>query len=96
MPKSKPQSVSLPRVVDLDAIDDVRDTLLEALHAGPVEIVAGAVERVSTNALFMLLSAAQTAARSGTEFSISGASDALLGSIEKLGLAPSFAAVLKG
>ncbi len=96
MPKSEPHSVTLPRVVDLDALDQIRETLIEALHAGPVEVSAGAVERVSTNALFMLLSAAETAKRSGTEFTISGASNVMRGSIEKLGLAPSFAPVLKG
>ena len=96
MPKSQPQTVALPRVVDLDALDDIRETLLEALHSGPVEVAAGAVERVSTNALFMLLSAAETARRAQVEFSISGASDVMAASIEKLGLAPSFASVLKG
>jgi anti-anti-sigma regulatory factor len=96
MPKSQLQSVALPRVVDLDALDEIRETLIDALHSGPVDVVAGSVERVSTNALFMLLSAAETAKRSGVAFSISGASDTMSGSIEKLGLAPSFAPVLKG
>lgn len=96
MPKSASQSVALPRVLDLDALDDIRETLIEALHSGPVEVAAQAVERVSTNALFMLLSAAETAKRSGVAFSISGASDVMVGSIEKLGLSPSFASVLKG
>lgn len=96
MSKSQPQSVALPRVVDLDALDEVRERLLEALHSGPVEVVASAVERVSTNAIFMLLSAAETASRSGVEFSIAGASDVMAASIEKLGLGPSFASVLKG
>lgn len=96
MPKSQAQPVALPRVVDLDAIDEVRETLIEALQSGPVEVVAQAVERVSTNGLFMLLSAAETARRSGGEFFISGASDVMVGSIEKLGLMPDFAPVLKG
>jgi anti-anti-sigma regulatory factor len=96
MSKSQPQSVALSCVVDLDAIDEVRESLLEALNSGPVEIVAGAVERVSTNALFMLLTAAETARRAGVDFSIAGVSDAMAASIEKLGLGPSFAPVLKG
>lgn len=96
MSKSEVQPVALPRVVDLDAIDEVRETLIEALQSGPVEVVAQAVERVSTNGLFMLLSAAETAKRSGNAFSISGASEIMVGSIEKLGLMPVFAPVLKG
>lgn len=96
MPKSEAQPVVLPRVVDLDAIDEVRETLIEALQAGPVEVAAGTVERVSTNGLFMLLSAVETARRSGNAFSISGASDIMVGSIEKLGLMPVFAPILKG
>lgn len=96
MSKSQPQTVALPRVVDLDALDAVRETLIEALHAGPVTVTAEGVERVSTNALFMLLSAAETARRAQVEFSISGASDVMASSIEKLGLTPSFASVLKG
>lgn len=95
MSKSQPQSVALPRVVDLDAIDEVRETLIEALHSGPVDVEAGAVERVSTNALFMLLSAAETARRSGVAFSITGASEVMANAIDKLGLAPSFASVFK-
>lgn len=96
MPKSQPQSLALPRIVDLDALDEIRETLIEALHAGPVEVKADAVERVSTNALFMLLSAAETARRAKYAFSITGASDVMRNAIDKLGLEPVFAPVLKG
>ncbi|SDG14398.1 STAS domain-containing protein [Pelagibacterium luteolum] len=96
MAKSQVQSVALPRIVDLDALDEIRDTLLDALHAGPVEIAADKVERVSTNALFMLLSAAATAQKASFEFSIISASDAVRAAIAKLGLGDAFAPVLKG
>jgi anti-anti-sigma regulatory factor len=96
MAKSQNHSVALPRIVDLDALDDVRDQLMDALHAGAVTVEAHAVERVSTNALFMLLSAAETARRAKHEFSIHRASDAMAASIGKLGLTDAFAPVLKG
>lgn len=95
MVKSQVQSVALPRIVDLDALDDIRETLLDALHAGSVEIDAGKVERVSTNALFMLLSAAATAEKAKFAFSITSASDAVRAAIAKLGLGDAFAPVLK-
>ena len=63
MAETDSKIVELPAVVDLDALDGVRDRLLEAIDAGPVTVSAAAVERVSTNALFMLLSAAETARR---------------------------------
>ncbi|MCD7061354.1 STAS domain-containing protein [Pelagibacterium xiamenense] len=96
MPKSQAQSVELPRIVDLDALDEIRETLLGALQAGPVDIDAQAVDRVSTNALFMLLSAAETAKQAKFTFTISRASDVMRASIEKLGLNDNFAPVLKG
>lgn len=95
MGKSQTQSVALPRVVDLDALDEIRDTLLDALHAGPVDVDASAVERVSTNALFMLLSASETARNAKFSFTISGASSVIATAIEKLGLGPVFAPILK-
>lgn len=96
MVKSQAQSVALPRIVDLDALDEIRETLIEALHAGAVEVTADKVERLSTNALFMLLSAAETARQADFPFSIVKASDVMRASIEKLGLEPVFAPVLKG
>lgn len=96
MAKPQIQSVALPRIVDLDALDDIRETLLDALHAGPVEVTADAVERVSTNALFMLLSAAETARKAKFDFSITHTSDAVRAAISKLGLNDAFAPALKG
>lgn len=96
MAKSEVQSVALPRIVDLDALDDIRETLLGALQVGPVEIDGQAVDRVSTNTLFMLLSAAETARQAKFTFTISKASEVMRASIEKLGLETDFAPVLKG
>jgi len=96
MAKSQVQSVALPRIVDLDALDDIRDTLLEALQTGPVAVDAAGVERISTNALFMLLSASETARQAKFALSIEAASTQVRAAIEKLALGPAFTPVLKG
>jgi anti-anti-sigma regulatory factor len=96
MAETDSKIVDLPAVVDLDALDGVRDRLLEAIDAGPVTVSAAAVERVSTNALFMLLSAAETARRSNQTFTLGSVSASLAAAIERLGLTPHFAAMTKG
>ena len=88
--------VALPSIVDLDALDIVRDGLIDAVEIGPVEIDASKVERVATNALFMLVSAAETARRNNFPFAISGPSAPVLTAIDRLGLAASFSGLMKG
>ncbi len=90
------QAVALPAVIDLDALDGIRDGLIDAVEEGPVTIGASAVERVSTNALFMLISAAETARRNQFDFSIEQPSAALLTAIERLGLGAQFSRMIKG
>lgn len=90
------KAIALPTVVDLDALDAVRDRLIEAVELGAVEIDGSEVERVATNALFMLVSAAETARRNSFQFQIVRASAALQGAIERLGLNQSFAGLMKG
>ena len=51
---------------------------------------------VSTNALLMLASAAETARRHDFAFEITAASPAMLGAIARLGFGGHFAAILKG
>lgn len=88
--------VALPAVVDLDALDFVRDGLIEAVELGAVTVDASQVERVATNALFMLISASETAGRNSTRFEISGASAPIKAAIERLGLDSAFAGLMKG
>lgn len=88
--------VALPAIVDLDALDVVRDGLIDAVELGSVEIDASKVERMSTNALFMLISAAETSRRNSFDFAISGASASMLAAIERLGLGGSFSELMKG
>jgi anti-anti-sigma regulatory factor len=96
MAKEPQNTVTLPAVIDLDALDPVRETLLAAVERGPVAVSGVEVERVSTNALIMLLSAAESARRTGYEFAITGPSAAMLAAIERLGLGGQFAAVMEG
>ncbi len=96
MADAETQSLALPAIVDLDALDSVRDSLLEMVGQGPVEVDASAVERVATNALLMLLSAAESARRSDTEFAVSAPSEPMTAAIARLGLEPSYEPILKG
>lgn len=88
--------LALPAVVDLDTLDPIRDWLLEAIEEGPVSVSGAAVERVATNALFMLISAAETARRNNSAFAITEPSAPMLSAIDRLGLSSSFAGLVKG
>jgi anti-anti-sigma regulatory factor len=88
--------VALPAIVDLDALDFVRDELIGAVELGAVTVDASQVERVSTNALFMLVSAAETAKRNSIGFAISGASAPIKAAVERLGLGDAFSGMMKG
>jgi anti-anti-sigma regulatory factor len=88
--------IALPAIIDLDSIDGIRDGLIDAIEEGPVTVSAGAVERVSTNALFMLISAAETARRNHNEFAIEQPSVAFVSAIERLGLDAQFSGMMRG
>lgn len=90
------KTIALPAVVDLDMLDSVRDKLLDAVDSGPLAVSGAAVERISTNALLMLISAAETARRNNFSFELAEASEPMTRAIERLGLAPSFAAFQRG
>jgi anti-anti-sigma regulatory factor len=96
MSEAAARIVALPAIVDLDALDIVRDGLIDRVETGPVEVDASRVERVATNALFMLISAGDTARRSNFPFAISGASAPMLSAIDRLGLGESFSGLMKG
>jgi hypothetical protein len=95
MAKQTNQTVDLPAVIDLDALDGIRDRLMDALETGPVIVSAPGVERVSTNALFMLLSAAETARRNHFDLAIEAPSAALCSAIERLGLMAQFSGMMR-
>ena len=54
------------------------------------------VERVATNALLMLVSAAETAKRNSYGFAITGASAPMRAAIARLGLTGAFAGLMRG
>lgn len=85
----------MPAIIDLDALDTIRDRLIDAIGLGAVTVDASAVERVSTNALFLLVSAAETAAHQQTGFSIQNVSAAMSVAIERLGLGARFAGMIE-
>jgi len=89
-------NLALPAIVDLDALDGIRDMLAEAIDLGATSVSGAIVERISTNAFFLLMSAAETARRNGTAFAISEPSPAMLGAADRLGLGEQFAGLVKG
>ena len=88
------KTVALPEILDLDSLDGIRDGLIDGIEEGPVTVKAGAVERVSTNALLMLISAAQTARRNDFTFKIEQPSAAMSTAIERLGLRTQFSGIM--
>ena len=96
MVKAGKKTVALPAIVDLDSLDGIRDGLIDAIEEGPVTVAAAGVERVSTNALFMLISAAETARKNNFDFAIDKPSAAMTGAIERLGLGTSFMGMMRG
>lgn len=95
MTQTAQEILPLPSVLDLDAIDSVRDWLLQAVEAGNVELDASGVERVATNALLMLRSAADTAKKNGFTLQIPKSSAALDAAIERLGMGEIFSGLVK-
>jgi len=90
------QNYHLPAVMDVDALDAVRDWLGGALERGDVELNASEVNRVVTNALLMLVSASHSAAKNNFSVSICEPSPPLLEAIDRLGMGEIFSKLLKG
>lgn len=90
------KTVLLPPVVDLDSLDRVRDQLLDAVETGPVLVDGAAVRRIATNALFMLISAADTARRNGFSLELRAMSQPLSAAVARLGLGERFAGFTRG
>lgn len=96
MVSARAERFVLPTRMDLDTLDQVRDRLVEVCEGGPVDVSGAGVERVSTNALFLLISAGETARRNDFAFSLSEASAPMLAAIERLGLGGAFADMVSG
>ncbi len=96
MAEVKSQSMELPTIVDLDTLDSIRDSLLGLLEVGSVQVDAQKVERIATNALLMMLSAARSFKHNDFSFELVNPSSQMLGAIDRLGLNDSFTPLLKG
>jgi hypothetical protein len=90
------RTISLPAIIDLDALDPLRDELLDAVESGSVRLLGDHVERVATNSLLLLLSAAESARRGQVSLSVAQPSVPLLAAIDRLGLTERFAPILEG
>ncbi|MEO8883699.1 MAG: STAS domain-containing protein [Devosia sp.] len=87
--------LALPAVMDLDALDGVRDGLLAAMERGAVVVSGAAVERISTNGLLLLLSAAETARAGNSSLTIEAVSKPLYLAIERLGFERRFSDLVR-
>lgn len=96
MAEAEAQSVALPPIVDLDALDTIREKLILAMESGSVVVDASAVERVATNALMMLMSADVTARQRNYSLTIENPSEPMTAAIERLGFGDAFSSFLKG
>ncbi len=96
MAQLRSRTIALPAIVDLDALDPIRDELVDAIDSGAVKVKGAAVDRVATNALFMLLSAAETARRNNFAFTVSEPSEAFRAAVSRLGLGDQFAGIMEG
>ncbi|VAW22992.1 hypothetical protein MNBD_ALPHA12-336 [hydrothermal vent metagenome] len=90
------KTYDLPTVMDVDALDDVRDWLSEAVAHGDVQLNAAQVSRVVTNSLLMLVSASNSAAKNNFAFTICDPSEAFSEAIERLGMNEIFSNFLEG
>jgi hypothetical protein len=96
MANAATQEVTLPAVMDLDALDGLREALVAALALGPVTVLGGGVERVATNGLMLLLSAAESGRRDGHRLTIDELSAVAQAAIDRLGFTDAFAALARG
>ncbi len=90
------QTFDLPGVVDVDAMDAMRELLLGAIEHGDIELDGSRVSRVATNALLMLVSAGQSAGASNFAMRIVNPSEALTEAIDRLGMGDIFSQFIEG
>ena len=90
------QTFDLPSVFDVDAMDELREWLNSALEIGDVQLNGGAVTRVVTNALLMLVSASKTAEQNNVLMRVHETSPALFEAVERLGMGKIITPILEG
>jgi len=90
------QKFDLPSVVDVDAMDAMRESLMGAIENGNTQLDAAEVSRVATNALLMLVSAGQGAKSQDFKLSIVNPSEAFEEAVARLGMENIFAEFIEG
>lgn len=90
------QTFDLPSVLDMDAMDELREWLGSALEIGNVKLNGKAVTRVVTNALLLIASANKTAEQNKFAFGVHEASAALKEAVERLGMGKIISPIFKG
>ena len=80
----------LPQVLDLTVARSLRDDMIALLQSGAIALDAGAVERMSTPCVQVLLAAGQAAEAANSQFQIVNASDCFLAAVADLGLQSQF------
>jgi anti-anti-sigma regulatory factor len=85
MPPVENGAVELPAVLDALAADELLDSLRRCV--GALTLDAGAVERVSTNAVQVLIAASREGAPAAPRFRLRNPSSALVAGFAELGLA---------
>lgn len=96
MDAQKLQTFDLPGVVDVDAMDELREWLNGALEIGDIKLNASKVTRLVTNALLMLASARQTAEKNKFSFCVSDASPAFCEAVDRLGMGEIISPIVEG
>jgi anti-anti-sigma regulatory factor len=81
---------ALPQVLDLVQARELRDDMVRLLAQGTLVLDAGAVERMSTPSLQVLLAAGRAADDAGGGFQIVNASEGFRAAVADLGLEAEF------
>jgi chemotaxis protein CheX len=80
----------LPQVLDLTEARGLRDDMMALLQNGTIVLDAGAVERMSTPCVQVLLAAGHAAEAANSQFQIVNASDCFQAAVADLGLQSRF------
>lgn len=85
--KSKTATIALPEILDLSAAEPLKAALAEAVDAGkPLTLDAGAVARLSTPCLQVLIAAERAMKAADVPFTLANPSDAFVDTFNDLGV----------
>jgi chemotaxis protein CheX len=91
-----PGTYCLPQVLDLTQARELREQMIARLRNGTVAMDAGAVERMSTPCLQVLLAGGHAAEAANSSFRIINASASFRAAVEDLGLRSQFTNWMSG